>query len=485
MLYLQLFNHHFKEFFRNKFWRENIAMKILAFVGFLLISGEFIALGWFCTDIIGSIKPNENVIKVFSSWILFYFLIEFIFRFLIQHTPLLKIQPYLHLNISKSQLIHFLLIKSILSYSNLLYLAISIPFGFRTLLLKEQYFEFTSWVIVSLISVFTFNFLAQLVKRTFGVHLISTLATIGIIGLLVGSYLMNWIDLLSISQFIFNSGIVSILLLSIVLIILYWLNFKLQLANIYIKETTQSWIKLDFIDNLLKSINLQSVESELIITDLKLILRNKRTRIYLALPIFFYGVGFIMPETNIEFNNKYQFLIMSMVLLQMNFGQVLPSWESAYFDGLMTKNLSFKTYLRAKFILLIILASFGLIPLIFTLFININLFIGGLCVVIYAIGANSIAFLGISNHNNKRMEINESAWFKGSNNGNMIYMFFVTFLPFLIYLPFMLLKWHLIGAYVLAGIGVFCLIFHNQFLKEFELKYRESKFKLLEGFRTK
>jgi hypothetical protein len=467
MLFQQLSLHHFKEFFRNRQWGENLFLKILSLFGFLILAIEFVALGWFGGLAIKELRPNENVIDVYSGWLLFYFFIEFMFRFFTQNLPLLKIQPYLHLNIPKKTLVHFLLTKSILSYFNLFYLLIAIPFGIKNLLLEGQVLAFINWILVSILAVLTFNFLALLLKRTLGVHSISTIVAILISGLLLATYLFQWVDVKSVSGLIFNSGIASTLLFSSLLAIVYSFNFRLQIAHTYIIEESKSEQSLGFIEKIIGLFKTNSIENELITADLKLILRNKRSRGLLALPIVFFALGFFIPENlHSTVNNKMQFIITSLFLLQINFGQVLPSWESTYFDRLMSINISFKTYLRAKYYLLVILALLGLIPLVFTLFISPNVFVGGLCVVVYCVGVNSIAFIGVSNNNARRMEINESAWFKGSSGGGFtFYKFLISLFPLIIYMPFIFFKWYMAGAYTLAFFGLLGIALHRQFLK--------------------
>ena len=105
-----------------------MAIKITVGFLFFILFFEFVVGSIFFSDKLEEIFPNDDPVEKFNSFVLYGFSLGFLARFFMQKVPVLSIQPYLHLPLKKSSLVHFVLGKSLMSFFNFIPLIIFIPF---------------------------------------------------------------------------------------------------------------------------------------------------------------------------------------------------------------------------------------------------------------------------------------------------------------------------------------------------------------------
>ena len=115
---LQLIGMQWKEARRSPLWNKNLIINIVLAVSFLYLIGMFVLLGVFLDDILIKISvegidyrtyKESFVLRRLNQYLLYYFFMDLILRYFIQKLPALSVQPLLHLPISKSKLVHFML----------------------------------------------------------------------------------------------------------------------------------------------------------------------------------------------------------------------------------------------------------------------------------------------------------------------------------------------------------------------------------------
>lgn len=95
-----------------------------------------------------------------------------------------------------------------------------------------------------------------------------------------------------------------------------------------------------------------STINQLLLFELRLILRNKRTQ---PIVIFYLGLVFlsILFSLVIKKNeNSLLFIFLSICSFSILYGPFIFSWEGRYFDGLISKNIDYNTLIRSKIIFL-------------------------------------------------------------------------------------------------------------------------------------
>src|SRR5687767_14620670 len=110
---ITLLSHSLKRFSRSVSFSKDVTATI--FLG--LLTGMFLvyslALGFTLETIITKGLQQDNSFVFLNGLLLYYFGFEFMLRYIMQSFPILDIQPYLHLPIKRSRIIHYLLVKSI------------------------------------------------------------------------------------------------------------------------------------------------------------------------------------------------------------------------------------------------------------------------------------------------------------------------------------------------------------------------------------
>src|SRR5262249_15644481 len=136
-------------------------------------------------------------------------------------------------------------------------------------------------------------------------------------------------------------------------IVAYVNNFRFLLNNLYVEELSKktgskrskeyTWLER------------WGIIGELIALDIRLIFRNKRPRAVTisACLILLYGLIIYRPVYLHPFNTVLllfgSLLITGMFLI--GFGRFTFAWQSNWFDGLLTANLSMEEYIREKLVL--------------------------------------------------------------------------------------------------------------------------------------
>ena len=165
-MFLKLFKLEWKSFFRSASLGKGIGVKLLLgfFALYFLIS--FLALGFGLFFILKKESAIEDPIIWVNNYLLFWFLGEFIIRFLLQNLPVVDIKPLLAQFIPRRRIIHALLTKSFYSFYNFLTIAVALPFMIVNM--KESSYgpiQLIGWFIGVLGIVFFLNYLNLWIQK--------------------------------------------------------------------------------------------------------------------------------------------------------------------------------------------------------------------------------------------------------------------------------------------------------------------------------
>ena len=168
VMYLKLLALEWKSLFRSANVGRSLAVKF--FIGFIAVYFllSFIGLGVGLYPLSKKFFPNEAPVLVINNYLLLWFLGEFILRFLLQNLPVVQTKPLLTQSIGRSKIAHVLLWKSLLSFYNVLTMAVAIPFFFFNW--NKGDYPLTAlfgWLIALFCFVLAFNFLNFWVQRRF------------------------------------------------------------------------------------------------------------------------------------------------------------------------------------------------------------------------------------------------------------------------------------------------------------------------------
>ena len=487
-----LLQHQWKSFWRSRSAGRNVAMQI--FIGFIVLylAATAIFVGFSLNKILLESFPDKDVIHVFLGFILYYFSFDIIMRFIMQDLPTLAVQPYLTQNIKRSKLVQFLNLRSLFSIFTLLPLLLFLPF--ITTIISGKYGQGVSLALVITIFSLTFfnHFLVLFIKRK---TILSQWWLIGffIVILLVMSAdyfqifsLRNW----SADLFSTVIKIPALCLIFIALAIAAWYNNGAFLRkNFYLENLEKSSGEKKSTDyNWLQRFG---AYGDLIAIDIKLILRNKRPRTLLLISIIFLFYGYIFFKPEYFAKGSLGILLIGSIFItgmfMTSYGQYLFAWQSIHFDGLMGNNISIKSYIKSKMMLLI---SFSTISFLLSLlygFISWKLIPILIASWLFNIGIHTVLTGFIATRNYKALDLGKGSTFnyQGTGAAQWLYSFIILIVGVIIYLPFALLinKWAGIAA--IGILGLISLMMQDWWLDKIAVQFKQHKYKMLEGFREK
>jgi hypothetical protein len=490
-MYATLFKHKWKQTLRSGFMRQNWGVKIL--LGFLVLYFGliFLALGILMPELLEEIHGEGDVLGYFAQYVFYYILVDIAARYMLQDLTVLSVQQYLILPVRKSKLLHFLLQSSIFNFFNLLPLLFVIPFAFRGVAPAEGVIQAVLFSVGMLGVVLCDHYLAIYLKRIAAVKFyVFLLALVVIAGLLVGQNL-NWWSLYPVSRFTFGplaQNYYAWLVPLLPLASLYRLNYA------FLKRFTHldQWQKQakEVSENRFAYLEKKGLYGAMVANELKLITRNKRTKGVLFSGLFLAAYGLIFYGVD-TYREGYGWLLFAGIfmtgVMMINYGQFLVSWESSYFDGILTRNFSVKQYYRGKFWLL---ATMVLVMYIITLpyaFFGLKALWINTAAMFYNLGVSTVILLFASTYTKKPIDLSKGAAFnyQGTSATQFVITVPLLLVPILLFQGFNLLGAPIWGLVTIGSLGLINLAFLPYYLQETAKNFKEKKYQKAAGYRQK
>lgn len=303
-----------------------------------------------------SISPSAT----FLSFAPFLLVIDICFRFMAQQTPAQLVKPYLMLPMSKYTCIHYFLMRTLFSWSNMLWHILLIPFALMSIVFREglttAILFLLAYQVYFLISSQVYIIIRTFLKDSL-LWLILPLAILVLIAL-PGLY-----PTLSIDHFIFfYQGIgealcypyaTAWLTLIGLLLLLLLVNRQVQFAHVIGEVSRSSATKLHHVTKYSFLDRFGDV-GEYIKLEIKLISRNKHPRTqYLTMLVVcvamwaLYGLGWsdiFVGTLGAYFWCMYVFVVLGVINLQR-----IMNYEGNYIDCLMVRHENILCLLTAKY----------------------------------------------------------------------------------------------------------------------------------------
>lgn len=464
------------------------------FIGFIVLylAATAIFIGFSLDKSLSEAFPAKNVIPVFFGFILYYYAFDIIIRFILQDLPTLALQPYLTQNIKRNKLVQFLNIRSLFTIFTLLPLFLFLPF--ITTVISTRYGQGVSLALLICIFSLTFfnHFLVMFVKRKTILNQWWLIFFFVIILLVVAADYFQIFSLRNWSASLFTS-IIKIPVFCIIFLVFtiaaWYNNSRFLRKNFYLENLQKSSGEKKSTDY--HWLQRFGVYGDLMGIDIKLILRNKRSRTLLLLSVFFlfYGYFFFTPEHLSK--NDLGFLLLITIFItgifMSSYGQFLFAWQSAHFDGLMASNMNIKTYIKGK---LFLITSFSTVAFLLSLlygFLSWKLIPILIAAWLFNIGIHSVLTCFIGTRNYKGLDLSKGSSFnyQGTGAAQWLYSFVILIVGGAIYLPFALLinSWSAIAA--IGILGLISFLMRDWWLDKITVQFQKHKYRMLEGFREK
>ncbi len=491
-VFLRISGHQWKETIRSVYWQKNIAINIIlgVFLTYFLLNLVF--LGLFLGKILDAAFPGSDPVVAFSGIILYYFIADFVLRFLMQPSPVISMVPYLHLPVKRNSVFHFLLIKSAFSLFNFFPLVILLPFMLRNIIPAYAAATGLTWFLTLVLLIFTSNYIAFFFRKLFSIKP----AIIILVAVVAAS--LVWVDLSQdrLISLRFGDGLmyiaqhpVWVLLPAFFLFLSYNLSWQFLHQQRYM-EVKGRKERLYYPAG--RSRNLFEVfgrTGTLVTLEIKMILRNTRPRTYLFMSFFFLLYGLLIYPKHPVSSGYGMMLFIGLLLtgiMMIQYGQLVFSWESSFFDRLCTANFSTRAYLNAKFWLFF---SFNTITFLITLpyaLFDFRILLLNLAAWLFNCGINIFLILFLGTYNTKRLDMSKGAFFnyEGVTAVQFILILPVIGLPVLIYWVISLAGSPEAGIIAIGLAGLAGLLFHGRLIDRVTRQFLVRKQKILYGFRN-
>lgn len=379
-----------KSFFRSAALGTNIAMKIL--MGFLAVYFVIIFVGaGIGAFFIIKEELHLDPLSVINKFMIYYLIADLLIRYFLQKMPVMNIKPLLTLPIKRNTIVHFTLGKTALSFFNWLHAFFFIPFSIVLLLNGYNVLNVVLWHLGIASLIFLNNFINVLINNKDSVFY-------AVLVVVVGLGLAQFYNLFDVTlytqpffQGMYNTFFVFLIPIT-ALVTTYYFAFNYFKSNLNLDEglatksdiaKTQNFSFLDQFGTL----------GTFLKNDIKLLLRNKRSKTTLIMSFLFIFYGLLFFTNSIEAYKSPMFQIFAGIFVSggflFTFGQFVPSWDSAYYQLMMSQNIQYREYISSKWWLMVIGTLISTILASFYLLFGVHTYLLIVVGAIFNIGVNS------------------------------------------------------------------------------------------------
>lgn len=357
----QFLNLEWKAFFRKASFQTNLALKILMIFGALMMIACLAGAGVSVYFILEELKlePFSTV----NKFMIYYVVGDLIIRYIGQKMPVVNIKPLLLLPFTKTKIVKFALGKTVMSFWNWMHAFFFIPFSIVLIAHDFNPIGVIVWHIGMAALIYANNFINIFLND----KLWLVLSVTGVFAAFGFAQYYGYFDVTSFTRPFFQGmyeHLWTVLFPIVLLGIVATIAFKYFLARLYLDAGLAKKISqakggdLGWLDRFGK-------QSTFLKNDIRLILRNKRskTTVFMSVLFLFYGLLFFTGMVEIydgPFWRVFAAVFVSGGFL-FSFGQFVPSWDSSYYPLMMTQNIAYKEYLKSKWLLVVIATAFSTI----------------------------------------------------------------------------------------------------------------------------
>jgi hypothetical protein len=450
--------------------RKVISGLILGFLGLFLLL-NVLAVGFGLPTIINEILGRQDVLTVINTYLIFFFFLEMMYRFFLQKGSVIELKHFLHLPIGRSKIIHSLLVRSFISPFNIIGVLLFAPVYWMEARGVYGSGAFL-WLFTILGISWSLHWVMLLFKQKYGDSAIGILMLFGIYMGGVGSAWYGWFNAGEWAAPFFDAALQSPLPActgAAVFLTSYLLVFWHYKNHAYIEE-------LDKREDSSLSVNTgtffnrMGMSGDIADAELKLILRHKKSRMYLlfsmlflAYGLFFYfdgsfGIGEGVPWSSIFVGTFITGLFI------MNYGQLFLSWNSPYFDFFLAQRYGVRSLIQGKYLLFFAISLASFILALPYVYFGWNILFVHTATFLFNMGVNIHIIIYMALWKPKPMDLDKSNMFNYEGMGAAQFLMGIPMLglPYIVYLPIALLVNEFLGLIVLGAIGFIGIIFSRE-----------------------
>ncbi|MNJ99351.1 hypothetical protein D3C87_171270 [compost metagenome] len=478
-----------KSFTRASSFSANVVMKIFMIIGTIYFGSMFLLLGFGSFYLIEK-SMNQDPLDVVSKYALYYMVFDLMVKLFLQKIPVINIRPLLTLPIKRSTIVNFALGKTALSFFNIIHAFFFIPFSIVLIINDYDPINVVLWHVGMMALIYCNNFINILTNSKDWVLYV-------VIALLAGMAATEYYSLFDITSItsVFYHGLYSTYYMFIIpvvaLVALWYVSFTFFHKNLYLDTGLKGKHEVAETENY-TWLNKFGTLGTFLKNDIKLIRRNKRSKMTVIMSVLFLFYGLLFMTGGIEmYDNSYMKIFAAIFVtggFMFTFGQFVPSWDSAYYPLMMSQNIQYREYISSKWWLVVIGTVASTILASFYLYFGVETYLIILAGAVYNIGFNSHLVLLGGAYIKTPIDLASSKQAFGDKKAFNMQGLLLTLpklvLPIVLFLLGSLIS-PMAGYGFVAGAGVLGFAFRNKVFSMIEKVYKTEKYKTLESYKQK
>lgn len=477
-----------KSFFRSASFKANLALKIIIGIVACFYAVMILTLG--IAAFYGLKKKGLEPLSVINQYLIFWWLFDLLFRYFLQKTPVMWVRPLLTLPVSKKKITHYLLGKSGFSFFNFYPLFFFFPFSIALLVNGYSIIGVICWHLAIIGITYFNNYLNLAVNNKNGVFI--ALAVV-----LVGSGLLEYYHILDIATYTapvfqaFYEQPWTLLIILVAVVLIYRFNYNYFYKALYLDDAVKVKVGAVHIQDY-RWLDRFGLMGTFLKNDLRLILRNKRSRNTLWVSFFFLFYGLLI-FSNPAYRDVSGWMIFAGIFIPggflFTFGGFVPSWDSAYYPLMMSQNIKYKEYLASKWWLMVVATLISMTLSAFYLFLGAKYYWAILAGGIYNIGINAHIVLLSGAYVKTPIDLSTGKKPFGDKKAFNIKTLLLSLpkilLPVVIFYLFKFIFNEAAGYLAVALTGLLGLAFRNKVFGMIERVYKVEKYATLRAYKQK
>lgn len=462
------------------------------FLGFLLLSYLFL-IGLSLNHIVKNILDQEYPILFINRCLFYFFLFELIYRYFIQQLPVIALENFLHLPISKSGIVHFLLLGSFISPLTIVALLLFGPFALTTIKDTLGAGPALIWLGSVMLTSWSAHWFMLWFKQRFEDNLMAMLLVFTTLLLSIGANYFGYYDLGAFFEPVFTFALespVPIFLLTVVLVCSYFLCFAFYRQNAYLEELSEEE-RLSFSNHHLGFLSKFGLAGEMANLEWKLILRHKKSRTYLTLCLLFLLYGLIFYNNPLylsEYGFSYVFIFVGTFItgiFMLQYGQLFLSWNSPAFDFYVYQKNGLKALVKGKYLLFAGISCICFVLSVPYAYFGWEILWIHLATFLFNMGITIHLVIYLSLWKPKPMDLNKGAIFNYEGMGISQFLMIIPLImaPYLVFLPFALWIHDYAGLVALGIAGLFGILVSPIILEKIQDRVTQKKYEISSSFR--
>ncbi len=257
--------------------RKLIAGIVLGFFG-LIILINITLLGFSLPTIIEKVTGEQDTTRVLNNYLVYFFLLEMMYRYFLQKMSVIELESFLHLPISRSKIVHFLLLRSFISPFNLIPILLFTPVFITAVSGDYGSTVAVFWLLTIIMTSWSVHWLMLWFKQSYGDQVIGIIMLFTIFLAGTGSAWYGWFNIGAFVAPFYTAalqGSLPYLLTLVLFVTTYLIAYVYYKQHAYIEEIgkrEKMWVVGDNI-TFFDRFGLAGAVADL---ELKLILRHKK-----------------------------------------------------------------------------------------------------------------------------------------------------------------------------------------------------------------